>query len=130
MKTITRSALLSLILAFVVLSAFSTQRKPFKNQVTGIYSNMIYVEEAGDVVGMEIFVVASSGGYHAVVQIAEGAPEEPFVVNVEVKGSDIEFVAPSILGKYKGRVSAKGLAGKFENEESVSFLKRRNSYWQ
>jgi hypothetical protein len=50
-------------------------------RVTGFFSDMTWVEEAGDVVGMEVFIVYSSHGmsgqHWAYVQIAEGLPSEP-----------------------------------------------------
>jgi hypothetical protein len=134
MRKIIQAVLFCTILSPLVLPTLANQRKPARIQIPGMYSNMYYVKEAGDVVGMEIFIVSGGDGYYATVQIAEGAPNPPVVVKVQVQGSNIEFTLPNSsgvsLGKYKGNISARGLRGKFEGEEKSSFLKRRNSYWQ
>lgn len=95
---------------------------------------MHYVEEAGDVVGMEVFIIDGGDGYYATVQIAEGAPAAPVLVKVEVKGSMIEFILPTSstmnLGKFTGEISARGMVGKFQSAEKSEFLSRRRSYWQ
>ena len=128
-----------IFLACVLVSIFissinASQRKRATPQITGIYSNMRYVERAGDVVGMEIFIVGGVDSYYATVQIAEGAPEPPVVVKVEVKGSIIEFTLPNNSGanpgRFTGRISAGGITGKFQNAEKAEVLSRRKSYWQ
>jgi hypothetical protein len=46
-------------------------------RVTGLFSNMKYNAEAGDVLGMEVFIVAGPGGWYATVQCAGGEPGKP-----------------------------------------------------
>jgi hypothetical protein len=126
---------LACVLASIFISSIdASQRKRAIPQITGIYSNMRYVERAGDVVGMEIFIVGGVDCYYATVQIAEGAPEPPVVVKVEVKGSSIEFRLPNNsgvnLGRFTGRISARGITGTFQNAEKAEVLSRRKSYWQ
>jgi hypothetical protein len=112
----------------------ASQRKGATPQITGIYSNMRYVERAGDVVGMEIFIVGGVASYYATVQIAEGTPEPPVVVKVEVKSSTIEFTLPTDSGvnrgRFTGRISATGITGKFQHAQKTEALNRRKSYWQ
>jgi len=59
-------------------------------RVTGLFSDMRRIAEAGDVVGMEVFIVYSTDGirgrHWAFVQIAEGVPAQPFLVEVSVVG--------------------------------------------
>ena len=135
----TMTKLLTVVLMFVVSPFFFKseivgQRKAAKPRITGIYSNMRYIEDAGDVVGMEIFIVAGGDGYYATVQIAEGEPAPPVVVKLEVKDSDIEFTLPAASGlsadKFTGKISANGITGKFQNAVEKEFLTRRRSYWQ
>jgi len=106
-------------------------------QITGIYSDLHYIPEAGDVIGMEIFIVyGGNKDYHAMIQVAEGAPEPPLLVKLKVTGSNVEFIQPehagslSVLGNFKGKITARGLTGKFEKETALRVLKRKNSYWQ
>ncbi len=111
MKKMLRIFLACVLASIFISSINASQRKRATLQITGIYSNMRYVERAGDVVGMEIFIVGGVDSYYATVQIAEGAPNPPVVVKVEVRGSSIEFILPDSpgmnLGKFTGRVSAR-----------------------
>lgn len=112
------------------------QKTKQRIQITGMYSDLYHVPEAGDVVGLEIFVVYGGDCYYATVQIAEGVPEPPVLVKLQITGSSIEFSLPvhagslSELGKFKGKITATGLTGKFEKETTSRVLKRKKSYWQ
>lgn len=86
---------------------------------------------------MEIFVVyGGNHDYHAMIQAAEGVPEPPLLVKLNVTDSNVEFILPehagslSELGNFKGKITARGLTGKFEKETETRVLKRKNSYWQ
>ena len=65
-------------------------------RVTGLFSDMRRIADAGDLVGMEVFIVYSTDGirgrHWAFVQIAEGVPAQPFLVEVSVVGDQIQFV--------------------------------------
>src|SRR5262249_5426273 len=93
-------------------------------EISGIYTDMYYVDEAGDLLGMEVFIVGARGGYYATVQIAEGSPDPPLVVPVSDTNNQIEFTLPE-YGHYKGVISAKGLRGKFDKEEEPYRLKQK-----
>ncbi len=134
-----RALLLTLIfLSFYTLTfaqKAGQQKAKQRVQVTGIFSDLRYSNESGDVIGLEIFIVYA-GDYYATIQVAEGFPEPPFVVKLQVKDSSIEFTLPektgslSGLGKFTGKITATGLNGKFEHETEKRALKRKNSYWQ
>ena|SRR5947207_6199285 len=134
MKRINQAVLSCVLCLFLIFPALANPRQSKKVQVTGIYSSLRYVEAAGDVVEMEIFISKSRDGYHATVQIAEGVMFAPIFVNVQVQGSVIEFTLPESSGqrtrKFMGRITARGLAGKFQDDVKSTFLKRKNSYWQ
>ena len=68
MRTLATIALL--VATLPVIAAEKSAR------ITGIYSDLRYHEEAGDLLGTEIFIVYAAGGYTAFVQSAEGEPEE------------------------------------------------------
>ncbi len=104
-------------------------------QFTGIFSNLTYIEDAGDVVGMEVFVLNSSAGHFAMVQIAAGPIADPVLVVAKLDGNKIEFTLPTTagfesMGKYTGKITSTGLIGKFEKDTKTQFLKRKKSYWQ
>jgi hypothetical protein len=63
-------------------------------QLTGLYSNLEYNEEGGDLVGMEVYLVRGATGLVAVVQCAGGGPTDPMVVPVEAAGERIRFRLP------------------------------------
>lgn len=104
--------------------------------VTGIYSDMGHVRETGDVIGTEIFILYAADGpegrYWAVVQFAEGVPEPPQLVPVEVRGSSVELTA-SFAGydmRFRGRIGADALEGEFDGPIGRIRLPRRDSFWQ
>jgi hypothetical protein len=108
-----------------------------ESNVTGIFSTFRLSEKSGDISGAEIHVVPNPRGYSAIVQASEGAPGFPEVVNLLVKGTNIEFWIPKGSasgfepGKYVGTVTKEGLKlrgpkGLYENY----FMPRKRSYWE
>lgn len=139
MATVSMSRRIAAALALILLLTFGvTARK--KAGVTGFYSNMQYIKEAGDVIGMEVWIVYARGNYWATVQLAQGAPDPPVVVPMQVSGQRVGFSipehlvgsdgrrAPDLVLKFDGIVTGAALTGVF-GEERVT-LKRGNSYWQ
>ena len=86
---------------------------------TGIFSDMRYVDKAGDVIGTEVFIVATGGGYCAVVQVAEGVPQDPVVVSAKIEGSAVSFVLPSAGGglRFVGTLTPDDLVGTLGSEK-------------
>jgi hypothetical protein len=111
-----------------------------KSGVTGFFSDMRYVREAGGVIGTEVWISFARDQYWACVQTAEGEANPPEVVTVEVSGSKIRFtimkqrvdaqqnLLPDLRMDFAGTVSTAGITGTF-NGQDVN-LKRRGSYWQ
>ena len=104
-------------------------------RITGTYSNMSYIAEAGDVVGYEIKIVFTGERHQGVMQIAEGVPGELIVVDIEASGSKISFSIPDnnpYAGKFTGTVENGWLRGEFNfktgTKESVA-LRKGKSYW-
>jgi hypothetical protein len=129
--------------AFVVLLAAVVwiNRSPVAAQssarITGTFSNLRYNKEAGDLLGYELKIVPAAGGrFQGALQIAEGAPSELMVVDIQAKGPDISFSIPdkyeSYAGQFSGTVAAAGLKGEFKFKggggEKVE-LKRGKGYW-
>jgi len=103
--------------------------------VTGIYGNLHYNAEGGDLLGMELLIIPDNSGYVACVQIAEGG--SPFVVVVPfvVTGSQVQFTLPS-----GSAYSGTHLTGSFASggaklilqwpQGQQEVLVRGRSYWQ
>jgi hypothetical protein len=92
---------------------------------------MHYIAEAGDVLGAEVWIVYSRDHYWATVQWAEGAPERPVVVPVQVSGRRVRFsvkFSRDFALNFDGVVSEAGLTGHLGADRV--FLKRKASYWQ
>lgn len=127
--------LLALGLAMGLVSADTAAAPQQKTRATGLFSDMRWIAEAGDVVGTEVFIMYSTDGlagdYWALVQIAVGVPGPPALVRATVAGDLIEFTLPEAMGgRFVGRVTSKGLTGKFERFTDRLTLPRRKSYWQ
>lgn len=99
-------------------------------RISGIYSNLEFNEEGGDLLGFEILLLPTHGGWSAVVQVAEGELAVPFVAPVTVKGSTISFEIPDQFGAgvFVGEVSTKELTGTFGRQKVR--LRRGKSYWE
>jgi hypothetical protein len=98
-------------------------------RVTGIFSDMRWIKEAGDVIGAEVFIVATGSDYRAVVQIAQGVPDVPVVVPLTVRGTEVSFTLPTYDNlKFSGRVTQTALVGTLGAEKVT--LRRGKSYWQ
>ncbi len=128
---------IALIALMIAIAPVMAAEKPV--HVTGIYSDLRYNEESGDLSGTEIFIVTAAGGYEAFVQAAEGEPGVAVVVPVKVSRDRISFTVPkpsSSAGIYEGRISATGFVGTVttayngKTHSSAVQLRRKNSYWQ
>ena len=106
-------------------------------KITGVYSDMDYNSEGGDLIGIEVNVIYSSEGYFVVFQASEGAPSVPVVIKATVSGENIDFVIPDrgavYSGKFHGVIKKDGMKGNVEGYTGYAsklWLKRQLSYWQ
>ena len=117
-------------------------------KITGIYSDLHFIAEAGDLLGTEIMIVPARGGEEWVVfhQHWEGYPRFPVVVPASVKRDRITFEVryppeedekPEPATEYEGRITTAGfegirrypLANGTMAKEPVK-LPRKKSYWE
>lgn len=108
-----------------------TDKSPPK--VTGIYGTMqsFGSESAVDMVGIEVTIVRSREGLHAIVQTADGIPTKPVVYPIDYNGTTLIFPIPDRTGEpveFKGRVTSQGLVGTLSGKPLT--LPRRPSVWQ
>lgn len=118
----------AIVLSSILLSSAQTAHR---SHVTGFFTDMHYIEEAGDVLGTEVWIVYARDQYWATVQLAEGAPEPPIVVPVQVSGQRIKFSireSDKFVLNFDGTVTQAALTGLLGQDRVV--LKRHASYWQ
>lgn len=138
---IVRACSLLALVAALFASAASAQPTSVKRTsstapVTGTFTNLRYHQEAGDLVGTEIFIFfAGDSGYFALVQCSPGYPGAPVLVPVNVMGTRVSFNLPVVSGShcptasFVGKISQKELRGEFNNDGEAYVLPRRASYW-
>lgn len=125
MKLSAQLFLASLICLVVIPAAFA---QPARSQATGpiagVYENFTVGKESGDLEGMRVVIIPAGGGYHAMVQIAQGGAEDPKpeFVSATVKGATVEFTVGE--EKFTGTLSINGLRLKNSAGE-MHVLKRR-----
>jgi len=91
------------------------------------------------VVGLEVLIVVGRRGHLAVIQVAEGVPEDPVIVPITLKQTAITFELPlrnDETLKFQGTIRQDGLYGRFDNgafsdrDDGFFLLRRGRSYWQ
>ena len=133
-------------LTFVVLlgvaGAIHGQSTPRQRHAItfGTFSNLRYIPESGDVLGIEITIVPQYKTAYAIFQCGEGAPTDPVFVPVELKRNHFRFVIRSqdrsCDGIFIGTITQRGMnlaaVSEVPNQEAYNaggFLPRRLSYW-
>jgi hypothetical protein len=127
----------AVIIGFVTLLPFgsvqSENLKPIR--LTGTFSNLRYIPEAGDLLGEEVRLFYTSGGMTALVQIAEGGPGEATIEHVSVTGDHIMIELTHRddgIKRFEGDITTHALRGNFINVDGGSnqvVMKRTKSYW-
>ena len=120
-----RSSQVVAILGLMVFSGFfaanvSAQTGP----VAGVYENITVGKESGDLVGMRVMIIPAGGGFHAMVQIAQGGAEDPKpeFVAVTVNRATVQFTVGE--EKFNGTITVNGLRLRNSAGET-QVLKRR-----
>jgi hypothetical protein len=128
-------------------SVGSTDASFISTPVEGIYSNVAYIEEAGDVVGTEVIIRRQARDYMVSFRNSEGVPGRRFIVPLTVRGNEIRFTIPPDTGilvrggvqrtgeveparRFSGRVSAWGLTGAVEGwVDSLRLPRKPKAYF-
>jgi hypothetical protein len=126
-----KSSLIAIVLfAFIGVAEPALAHEPHL-RITGIYSNLHYNDEGGDLLGMELLIIPAKSGYVACVQVAEGGAPFVAVVPIAVSGAQVQFILPAsyggqhITGSFTG---AKLVLHWQKGQQEV--LIRGKSYWQ
>jgi hypothetical protein len=124
-----------LFVVVLVLSHGQPMRARPTPRVTGTYTDMHFIKEAGDVVGDELKIAYAGGGFQGVLQIAEGEPGKLILVDIHCEGAQIDFSIPDsspYAGTFTGIIENEILDGefRFKSSETVRVkLPRGKSYW-
>ncbi len=111
-----------------------------ETKIGGIYSNLRYNQDGGDLLGTELLVVGTENGWVVFYQHWEGGADKPIVVPATVDHDHISFAIPDSDGGgggYEGRISISGFEGTVRHRDSTGAtkadpisLKRKPSYWE
>lgn len=133
MQIKSKSIMLFISALFVPVVSFASERWQ------GVFSDMEFSSESGDVTGMEIIISSTNAGYYAVVQTSEGEPCPPVVAPVVVRGGTISIDLPAsscYVGRIVGKMTESGLSLSFTggalspHGEAKFTLPRAKSYWE
>ena len=97
------------VLAVAFLLLLCSAACEARPSITGIYGDLYYNDEGGDLLGTEIKITRMAGHYEADVQLAEGEAGPIRRVAVTVSGDHVHFVVPEEDGsrlEYDGRITA------------------------
>lgn len=123
--------LLMLAISVLVAAALATAQAATV-KTSGIYSDLAYYDEGGDLMGIELFVFYADG-YMVLFQEAVGEPMPPHLVKAKVEGDAIEFSVPGdadTTRTFRGKITATAIVGHWVGSATTFELPRRNSYWQ
>jgi hypothetical protein len=121
-------------MALLTLLASSVQSQSAAS-IEGVYSDLHYIEGAGDLLGTELKIAKDGNTYKGFLQIAEGEPSKVMPVNIEVKGSEIRFSISEdtdYAGEFVGKIGLQFLTGEFRFKGGGTNkvkLRRGKSYW-
>lgn len=106
-------------------------------RISGIYSDLAFNNEAGDLLGIELMIVPreSKGdlAWSVFVQVAEGGAPQTALVPLTLIGNKIEFTLPSAEPTggmhFTGTISSTEIRLNTPSGQ-VKILRRGKSYWQ
>src|SRR6267378_2549320 len=100
------AALLMTITAAVVTYSVRGADEKAQPRITGTYSDMHYVSDAGDVIGTEIKIVFTGTDFEGALQIAVGSPS---LITVRTPGT---FAAPFLAGRCEVTFNSRRVAAR------------------
>lgn len=125
---------------FFLISILSNAAELPANSLTGIYSDISFNKESGDLLGSEIFLMRGNNEFFVVFQSAQGVPSTPVLVTAKIKGNKLSFQLPKNDNAYSGLFEAvlyrdrlEGFFGDGQlapNGKKKFILRKRMSYWQ
>lgn len=127
-------ALLCLAISVFAAQAPAQGRRAPAADVEGVFSSFAVLPESGDLGGLKVIILSGQAEgdtqYYAVVQFAEGLPEEPLMVKAKVAGTNVSFTTGEGENaiRFSGTVTAPGLRLKWTGAGGTEsgFLKRQS----
>jgi hypothetical protein len=129
-----------LFIGFAVLALFIKIWQEPHDRLTGIYSDLEYHDESGDLAGTEIFLINTKKGYYIYFQSSDGSGGVPVVVPAKLNENKLTFEIPEDVadfsGVFQGQITDRVLSGRFTNGvlskdgTNLFNLPKKNSYWQ
>jgi len=128
---------LALALYVLVSPASWASTTPTSPRISGIYSDLAYNVDGGDLVGVELLVVPTGSEkeplWRAFVQIAEGDAPYCAIVPLAISGTKVAFTLPpdGTLGglQFSGKISSTEIVLTTPSGQ-IEHLRRGKSYWQ
>lgn len=107
-------------------------------QRTGLFSNLYYHQDTGDLLGSEIYIAKTSNGYTGVLLLCEGGCL-PFILFSPVfDGETLTFTVKEddgFTGHFKGTLDPLGITGHYGPEpdrpgaSGIERWCRKGTYW-
>ncbi len=129
-------ALLCLVISVFAAQASAQGRRALAPapDVEGVFSSLAVLPESGDLGGLKVIILSGQAEgdtqYYAVVQFAEGLPEEPVMVKAKVSGANVSFAtgAGGDAIRFSGTATTAGLRLKWTGAGGTesTFLKRQS----
>ena len=133
---------MKVLICLLVCFAFSMAHAAETTNInpTGIYSDIYFNKEGGDLLGTEIFLLHSGDGYYVLFQSAQGGLSIPVLVSASLIKNKLSFELPKNRNGYGGLFSGiiyhNRIEGRLSNGQlspsgqEIFILKKGKSYWQ
>ncbi len=125
------AAMRSCITLLAALTAAVPARAQRGFPITGVFGDLHWVPEAGDIVGTEVIVVRTAGAYRVIFQEGLGEPGPVDTVPASIRGDSLFFDLPANptwripARSFRGQIAPKQLRGRFAGHSDELVLPRR-----
>jgi hypothetical protein len=123
---------LLMTLTLIAWSTLANSQSHISPDIYGTFSSYTYIEESGDIVGIELVVLPGFKHPEVVFQCAEGAPGETVLSAANVADDKLTFDIPQdnmCRGHYIATLTKSGLRLTGDHLDKPELLPRRKSYW-
>ena len=139
MKRLAIASILTVLLVLITACRSSDPALDRPGGVTGTYGDMFRDEVGGEILGVELRIVATAAGLQGALQVGRGDGQGGLsglaVVDVVVEGERVRFSVPEThpyAGRFEGKLVNDAIVGRFElldGTEKFVVLQRGDSFW-